>query len=350
MNMNRGEAPPQERDLLPGWDRRTYATWFLLTVNVLVWLAMESRGGSQDQQVLLSFGAMFGPLIASGEYWRLFTAMFLHIGPMHLAFNGLGLLIFGKLAERIFGLSRFLIVYVFAGLTGSIASFAFNDTAIGAGASGAIMGVLGALAAFYLVRRDKIGRIASPRIIRILVAFLVVIFAAEFVFGSIIESIDTWAHTGGLIAGLALGLVLAPNYLKVPDGMFSGSTRIVDNNPLIRRWWVIPVALAVLVVATSVATTQASDEAQAHAHATKAEKHLAELEYAEALDEIALAFERDAFSGYAHYVRGKILAEQGYTARAISDLSSSLRLGLDPESQNDAISTLVSLRGGRRGY
>ncbi len=345
MNYEKSETNPQVTAQQPGWNRRTYATWFLIAVNLLVWVAMETYGGSENPEVLLDFGAMFGPFIAGGEYWRLFTAMFLHAGSMHLIFNGLGLLIFGKMAERIFGLYRFIIIYVLAGLAGSTASFAFNDTVIGAGASGAIMGILGAVAAFYFIRRNTLGEGERQNF-----KGLLIIAGINVILGFTISGIDNWAHMGGLVGGFVVGMILAPNYQRVSDGFFGNSFRIVDTNSLYKRWWVVPLALVILVVGVRLATALTSDEAQAHSHVMQAERLLNEQEYMEALEEISIAFELDRLSGYAYYVRGKIMAEQGNTPQAIRDFGSSLRLGLDSESKSDAIGTLINLRNERRGY
>ena len=345
MNYEKSETNPQVTAQQPGWNRRTYATWFLIAVNLLVWVAMETYGGSENPEVLLDFGAMFGPFIAGGEYWRLFTAMFLHAGSMHLIFNGLGLLIFGKMAERIFGLYRFIIIYVLAGLAGSTASFAFNDTVIGAGASGAIMGILGAVAAFYFIRRNTLGEGERQNF-----KGLLIIAGINVILGFTISGIDNWAHMGGLVGGFVVGMILAPNYQRVSDGFFGNSFRIVDTNSLYKRWWVVPLALVALVAGVRVATALASDEAQAYSHVMQAKRLLDEQEYMEALEQISFAFELDMLNGYTYYVRGKIMAEQGNTPQAIRDFGSSLRLGLDSESKSDAIGTLINLRNERRGY
>jgi len=345
LNYEQPETSPQESAQPSGWNRRTYATWFLIAVNLLVWIAMEANGGSEDQEVLLNFGAMFGPFIAGGEYWRLFTAMFLHAGAMHLIFNGLALLIFGKMTERIFGLYRFVIIYVLSGLAGSTASFAFNDAVVGAGASGAIMGILGAVAAFYFIRRNNLGG-GDRQIFK----GLFVIAGINVILGFTIQGIDNWAHMGGLAGGFVIGMVLAPNHQRVPDRIIQGSYRLVDFNSLYKRWWVVPLALVILVVGVRLATALTSDEAQAHSHVMQAERLLNEQEYMEALEEISIAFELDRLSGYAYYVRGKIMAEQGNTPQAIRDFGSSLRLGLDSESRRHAIGTLIRLEKDRRGY
>ena len=105
--------------------------------------------------MLLNFGAMFGPLIASGEYWRLFTAMFLHVGFTHLFVNGFALFVFGPIVERAFGPTKFLTIYLLGGLTGSVASYLLNSIAIGAGASGGVFAVIGGLAAFFVVQTQR---------------------------------------------------------------------------------------------------------------------------------------------------------------------------------------------------
>ena len=164
--------PEEDRGLGPaasGLTRRPLVTWALLAVNVVVWIAATRAGGSEDRQVLLDFGAMFGPLIADGQYWRLFTAMFLHVGLVHLAFNGFGLAIFGSLVEGAYGHARFALIYLVSGLTGSVASYLVNSIAVGAGASGAIFGVLAALAAYFAAQRKVFGETAKRSMIGILI-------------------------------------------------------------------------------------------------------------------------------------------------------------------------------------
>nr|WP_054752968.1 rhomboid family intramembrane serine protease [Piscibacillus salipiscarius] len=89
-------------------------------------------------------GLKFNPFIAQGEYWRIITSMFLHIGLIHLLMNMIALYYLGEVTEKIYGTKRFLVIYFIAGIFGSIASFATNDS-VSAGASGAIFGLFGAL-------------------------------------------------------------------------------------------------------------------------------------------------------------------------------------------------------------
>src|SRR4051812_10213757 len=94
--------------------RRIPATtfvWVLTAINILVWITMELVGSSSDSNTLVAFGAKVNRLIAKGEYWRLVTPMFLHIGLQHLVFNTIALLSLGRLAEIIYGHARFLAIY-----------------------------------------------------------------------------------------------------------------------------------------------------------------------------------------------------------------------------------------------
>ncbi len=250
---------------MPGTDRRPVVTYALLAINVVVWLAMGIAGGSEDPDVLLRFGAMFGPLIASGEYWRLFTAMFLHVGLLHLAFNGFGLLIFGRIVEGIYGPVRFALIYILAGLFGSVASYLLNSIAIGAGASGAIFGVLGALAAFYLARREMLGEMGRQSL-----TGLAVIAGFNLIFGFTQPGIDNWAHMGGLAGGFAIGMALAPNYRRVDD-VFGLGGRVVDVNSLARSFWVVPVAVVLLFGGTVLGNSRMPN---AQSHIESAERHL----------------------------------------------------------------------------
>ena len=257
---------------------RPVVTWTLLGVNVLLWLVMEGTGDSEEPEVLRRYGAMFGPLIAEGEYWRLFTAMFLHIGFMHLLFNGAALLILGRMAEQVYGHVGFAVIYVIAGLSGGVASYmVINPITTGAGASGAIFGILGALAAYLLAKRGVLGEIG-----RQFLSWVLIITAINLVFGFAMPEIDNWAHMGGLAAGFLLGLAFAPRYIVAhsPAGVTS---RRVGANPLVRKWWVIPVAAVVLAAGTGLGTATLPDNAYSHIYS--AQRLLRQEKYTEAFDE-----------------------------------------------------------------
>lgn len=172
-----------------------YVTYALLAMNAAVFMLMELSGGSTNTDVLVRFGAKVNQLIQQGEVWRLFTANFIHVGPMHLAFNLYALWTLGPFAEGLFGHKRFIALYLLSGIAGTTSSFLFS-TAISAGASAAIFGLLGALI-LYSWRHPQLWRSG-------LGMNLVVVTAVNLIFGMIQPGIDNFAHLGGLVSGALL--------------------------------------------------------------------------------------------------------------------------------------------------
>jgi membrane associated rhomboid family serine protease len=141
--------------------------------------------------------------IATGEYWRLLTSMFLHVGIIHIALNMYGLWLFGRVLEDELGSIKMLAVYVVSGLAGGAFSYAFGSGAVGAGASGAIYGLLGAFVAYNYRRRDM--RFYRARLQAVMPWVLLNLFLSFR-----ISFIDWRAHVGGLVVGaVALYIVEA---------------------------------------------------------------------------------------------------------------------------------------------
>lgn len=226
-----------------------FITYILLGIIVIVWLLMELSGGSTNPRVLVRFGANYGPGILDGEIWRLFTSMFLHIGLTHLAFNSYALFIFGLEMERLYGSDRYLVIYVLAGLFGSLASFASRGPQVlSAGASGAIFGVIGMNLAFFLLHRESFGHFGRQRLMNTLL-----IIGLNLVFGFTVPGIDNLAHLGGLAGGFALGYGLAPRYQIVDQ--YTLNPRLVDRVSLLNHWWVPALAVIFLSAGVTFATS-----------------------------------------------------------------------------------------------
>ncbi len=173
--------------------RQAPVTTLLLVLIGIVFLAETLLGGSTDPRVLLTLGANFPPLVlGSHQYWRLVASMFLHIGFVHLLVNGWALLQLGALFELILGSRKLLLVYFVSGIAGSLASVMFTQS-LSAGASGAIFGVMGALIAFLLKRRQLLTPQAKG-----LLSQLVGWAAINVFLGFSIPGIDNAAHLGGL--------------------------------------------------------------------------------------------------------------------------------------------------------
>jgi len=169
-----------------------------------------------DMQTLVDMGALYGPYtVQQGEWWRLFTAMFLHGGMMHILMNMFSLYLVGRAAEMYFDTKSYLSIYFFSGLLGGLASLYMHPDSVGVGASGAIFGVFGALAGFFLAHRDKIASHSK--------AFMkdfAIIIGINLVIGFSIPSVDVSAHLCGLVVGLIGGFVLS----KDPKWILAYST------------------------------------------------------------------------------------------------------------------------------
>lgn len=179
--------------------RARSVTSTILAMNVGVFVADALLGLVGRQDTLLEAGAMVPLLVAGGEWWRLLTAIFLHIGLLHLAFNSLALFVFGGLIEEALGSARMVAVYLVSGFAASATSYAFGSPLVAAvGASGAIFGMLGAWLAYNLRRR-------SLSLARSNVQSALFLIGINLVFGFTIPGIDNLAHIGGLVSGVAAG-------------------------------------------------------------------------------------------------------------------------------------------------
>jgi membrane associated rhomboid family serine protease len=171
-----------------------------------------------------NFG-MLGVAVAVGEWWRLFTAPFLHAGLWHVGLNMLALWILGSVLEPLLGRSRFLTLYLVSALGGAVASYVFNaPTVLSVGASGAVYGLLGAM--FVILRR--LDRDVSG---------VVVILGINLVLGFVWAGIDWRAHLGGLVVGSlqALAFAYAPPARRVAIGWGTTAALLVVLAVLVQQ-------------------------------------------------------------------------------------------------------------------
>jgi membrane associated rhomboid family serine protease len=176
------------------------ALFAMFAVEVLVGGANALFQGPPGR-TLIRLGAIQPFLIADGQYWRLLSAIFLHAGVLHIAFNAYALWIFGTAMEQALGRTRFLLVFFVTGFLASVASYAFGPVvSVGVGASGAIFGVFGAFIAYNYRRRDLALAAANLRW-----AVMLIILNALLTLG--IGQIDWRAHLGGVVTGFAAGMV-----------------------------------------------------------------------------------------------------------------------------------------------
>ncbi len=238
-----GPQPAAPQPLRPlSRPRLTYA---LLAIIGVVFVIEILAGGSENPRVLVELGANYGPLVSAGEYWRIFTANFLHIGLLHIAFNGYALYWLGRETEALYGPARFIVIYLLSCLAGAIASFAFTYAGVSAGASTGIFGLIGTMIAFYARNQKMLGAFGRSRLNNLLF-----IGAINLMFGLTNPSIDLWGHAGGFSGGLMLGWLLCPYYQI--DPLPNGSRRVIDLNSLRAEWLgvlLVSVLLAVAFVA-----------------------------------------------------------------------------------------------------
>jgi rhomboid protease GluP len=185
-----------------------YVTPGLIGANLLIFIAMGFMGagiGTGDSTLYLAWGGNFRPLTTGGEWWRLLTSAFLHVGVLHLLFNLWVLFEAGRLVERLYGNGYFAFIYAASALTGSLSSILWYEQRISVGASGAIFGVYGALIAYLIMRRHTL----PPAIIRNLLTIAVLFIGVSMAYGLSQQGIDNAAHAGGLVGGFLLGIPLS---------------------------------------------------------------------------------------------------------------------------------------------
>ncbi|MCB0476951.1 MAG: rhomboid family intramembrane serine protease [Crocinitomicaceae bacterium] len=210
------ENPPEEeidiKDfLIP--NKRFFATSSLVWINTIIFVLMVVSGVhimEPSVESLLNWGANFRPVTLDGEIWRILTSCFLHIGILHLVMNMYALLYIGAILEPIVGSLRFLIIYILAGIGGSVASIWWNELTVSAGASGAIFGMYGVFMALLLSniipKAQKNSLMAS-----------IGVFVIYNLINGVKGGIDNAAHIGGLLAGFIIGLILIPALNKKED-------------------------------------------------------------------------------------------------------------------------------------
>ncbi len=185
--------------------RKEPVTVVLILINVLVFIAVELTGTSQNAWHVLDYGAAYTPyIVQNGEVYRLFTSMFLHFGIEHLVNNMLVLFVLGSRLEQVIGKLRFLFIYLAGGIAGNIFSLILElrnqDFSVSAGASGAVFAVMGAM--IYVVIRNK-GWLEDLSMRQILV-----MAAFSLYFGFTSSGVDNAAHIGGMIAGFVLAVLI----------------------------------------------------------------------------------------------------------------------------------------------
>lgn len=188
-------------------------TYGLLTIQIIVFILEILNGGSTNSLVLYKFGAKLNYSIIQGQWWRLITPMFIHIGFTHLLMNSLTLYYAGIQLENLFGHFKFFIIYMVSGIFGNIMSFAFSDPrTLSAGASTGLFGLFATYMALAFMNRD------NPYLNTLGKQFMTLI-VLNIVIDVFMSGIDIWGHIGGAIGGFLITIIIEKNMTQNKNTM-----------------------------------------------------------------------------------------------------------------------------------
>lgn len=190
-----------------------YITPLLLILSIFIFFMMVVSGVDfflPTTDSLIAWGANFRPVTLDGEWWRLISSCFLHIGVIHLAMNMYALLYIGLLLEPQLGKARFAIAYLITGIGGSAMSLYWHELTVSAGASGAIFGMYGVFLA--MLTTNLIEKSARKSLLT-----SIGIFVGYNLLNGLKGGIDNAAHIGGLLSGLVMGYTFYPSLKKQGD-------------------------------------------------------------------------------------------------------------------------------------
>jgi membrane associated rhomboid family serine protease/Flp pilus assembly protein TadD len=318
------------------------ATTVLLIINIVVFALTTLAGGLRNTDVLLDFGASYRPYIRGGhEYWRLVTAMFLHGGIGHLALNMFGLWVLGGILERLYGYGRFAVIYVGAGIGGSVLSM-LSSPDIAVGASGAIFGVAGAMVATGYLHPE----VVAPRFRRVFGLALLPFIALDLAIGAllplfadwafqnfriVVPTIDNWAHIGGLFTGLALaGLIPPPKPAAVavpaePEEASSYQPGIRHHQEYRMQWTVVPPLVIVVLGLVMMAAHYPRFHAVTRLLAQGAQLRVAQRND-QALEKFRAAERLNPQDARPHEELGSLYLQEGSISEAISQYRQAVSL------------------------
>ncbi len=173
----------------------------LIIINFIIFIIMTLDGGSTNTATLIKYGALSGSEVLKGEWYRLFSCMFIHIGIIHLLSNMLWLYILGRKCEKYYGHIKFIMAYIISGVCGSLASLLFSGEVVSAGASGAIMGLTGSAIVYTAMNNTLMEGLDFYT--------FVLISVINIGFGFVYAGIDNFGHIGGFIGGIIIGLIIS---------------------------------------------------------------------------------------------------------------------------------------------
>lgn len=186
--------------------RRAPVTVVLLIIQIVAFIIMTLLGGSTNSSVLIECGARVTSLIHEGQWWRLITPAFLHIGIAYLIINSITLYFLGMYIEELFSHWRMLVIYLVSAFTGNLASAYFLPNTISAGASTALFGLFGA----FLMLGESFH---DNELIQDLSRQFLVLVGINIVMDFFLPGVDLAGHIGGLLGGFLISYVVGAPFV-----------------------------------------------------------------------------------------------------------------------------------------
>lgn len=328
---------------------RPRITQVLVAANLAMFTAMAISTGGQSlwdphPATIVAWGGNMPVLVWAGEWWRLCTAMFLHIGILHLAINMYALWVCGSAAELIYGPRAYLVLYLGAGLAGSAASLlgAHEAAWVSAGASGAIFGIMGGLLSTSLEHRSALPPALSSALLRWVTPFLII----NLVIGASIRFIDQWAHGGGLVGGYLLA------YGLNPGGPLLGA------HPDWRDFRPVPLMLALAIIGGVTVYAVGARESRPAWHLYQGSQAFDRQAYDEAVAQLAKAVTLDPVNAdyktaYEQALVGRsqfrLNGAGGHDTATLAAVRQDLRLALGLDAREPAALFMDGLAAARQG-
>lgn len=240
-------------------EHTAFVTYAIIAICVALFALDTVLSGGQTLRGGLFSGSV-GPIgenhlingffVARGEWWRIFTSAFFHLGPIHLAFNMYVLYLYGSIVERMYGRLEYAAIYLLCAAGGSVLTILVDPTQFAAGASGAIFGIIGLLFAVSRRHHAVLGREA-----RTVMAGIGTYLVFLLLFTFLVPNISWTGHLGGMLVGAALGFLLPPTGVATLSGMWRtpSGERLHGSMPMALRAAVYAGVAVLLLVGSYVA-------------------------------------------------------------------------------------------------
>lgn len=208
---DRNDSPDALERIFRG--RINWVNLCMVAANIVVFVIAEMFGNTTDVEYMLKIGASYTPYVLTGEWYRLFSSMFLHFGIEHLFQNMVMLLFLGDMLEEYVGKWKHLLISLGGGILGNVLSLIVElkkgDLAVSAGASGVVFAVIGGVLIVIIKNGNRIREISSSRI--------VFVIALSLFYGFQATGVDNAAHIGGLLGGILLCTILYRKKVDISD-------------------------------------------------------------------------------------------------------------------------------------